>query len=62
MLGKINNLNDFFIFCRYPRKFLEEITMRGDQFWNDFIALCVIVVIFRIAAFVILRAKINAVK
>lgn len=52
----------FFTFCRYPRKFLEEITMRGDQFWNDFIALCVIVVIFRIAAFVILRAKINAVK
>ncbi|KAM7352809.1 ATP-binding cassette sub-family G member 4 isoform 1-T4 [Cochliomyia hominivorax] len=47
---------------RYPRKFLEEITMRGDQFWNDIIALCIIVFIFRIAAFVILRAKIKSVK
>ncbi|KAI8119325.1 ATP-binding cassette sub-family G member 4 [Lucilia cuprina] len=47
---------------RYPRKFLEEITMRGDQFWNDIIALCIIVLIFRIASFVILRAKIKSVK
>ncbi|XP_073824320.1 ATP-binding cassette sub-family G member 4 [Musca autumnalis] len=47
---------------RYPRKFLDEITMTGDQFWNDIIALGIIILIFRIAAFVILKAKIKSVK
>ncbi|XP_005184543.2 ATP-binding cassette sub-family G member 4 [Musca domestica] len=47
---------------RYPRKFLDEITMRGDQFWNDIIALGVIILIFRIAAYIILKAKIKSVK
>ncbi|XP_059222107.1 ATP-binding cassette sub-family G member 4 [Stomoxys calcitrans] len=47
---------------RYPKKFLEEITMTGDQFWNDVIALVIIILIFRIAAYVILKAKIKSVK
>ena len=52
----------YFRFYSYPRKFLEEITMEGNRFWYDFIALCIIVVIFRIASFVILKAKIKSVK
>ncbi|XP_061392278.1 ATP-binding cassette sub-family G member 4-like [Musca vetustissima] len=47
---------------RYPRKFLDEITMTGDQFWNDIIALGIIILIFRIAAYIILKAKIKSVK
>ncbi|XP_067621969.1 ATP-binding cassette sub-family G member 4 isoform X1 [Eurosta solidaginis] len=47
---------------RYPKKILEEITMRGDQFWNDFAALCAITLLLRIAAFVVLKAKIRSVK
>ncbi|XP_075151469.1 ATP-binding cassette sub-family G member 4 [Haematobia irritans] len=47
---------------RYPKKFLDEITMTGDQFWNDIIALGIIILIFRVAAFVVLKAKIKSVK
>ncbi|KAJ4448768.1 hypothetical protein ANN_00159 [Periplaneta americana] len=35
------------LYCHYkfPHKFLNEITMTGDQFWNDILALCVILLI-----------------
>ncbi|KAH8410018.1 hypothetical protein KR009_004216 [Drosophila setifemur] len=47
---------------RYPKKFLEEITMRGDQFWNDVIALGAMVVLFRLASYIILKAKIKSIR
>ncbi|XP_037960699.1 ATP-binding cassette sub-family G member 4-like [Teleopsis dalmanni] len=47
---------------RYPKKFLDEITMRGDQFWKDFYALCIITVAFKILAYIVLKAKIQSVK
>ncbi|KAH8287869.1 hypothetical protein KR018_003602 [Drosophila ironensis] len=47
---------------RYPKKFLEEITMRGDQFWNDVAALGLMIVIFRLASYVILKAKIKSIR
>ncbi|KAH8395176.1 hypothetical protein KR222_005954 [Zaprionus bogoriensis] len=47
---------------RYPKKFLEEITMRGDQFWNDVIALCLIMFILRAGAFIVLKAKLKSIR
>ncbi|KAK7788384.1 hypothetical protein R5R35_006557 [Gryllus longicercus] len=47
---------------RYPTKFLREIAMEGDQFWNDVLALVVILVLLRIAAYVLLRWKLVAVR
>lgn len=47
---------------RYPSKFLAEITMRGDAFWHDLGALFGIVLIFKIVAYFILKAKITSVK
>ncbi|CAD7079301.1 unnamed protein product [Hermetia illucens] len=47
---------------RYPQKFLAEITMRGDQFWKDVIALSVTVLVLRVGAYIVLKAKINSVK
>ncbi|XP_016940306.1 ATP-binding cassette sub-family G member 4 [Drosophila suzukii] len=47
---------------RYPKKFLEEITMRGDQFWNDVIALGSMIIIFRLVSYVVLKAKIKSIR
>ncbi|KAH8327956.1 hypothetical protein KR067_002200 [Drosophila pandora] len=47
---------------RYPKKFLEEITMRGDQFWNDVLALTLMIVLFRLASYIILKAKIKSIR
>ncbi|EDW52330.1 GM12092 [Drosophila sechellia] len=47
---------------RYPKKFLEEITMRGDQFWNDVIALGVMILLFRFVSYVVLKAKIKSIR
>lgn len=47
---------------RYPQKFLSEISMRGDQFWNDIIALTSILLFLRILAYFLLRFKLNAVR
>ncbi|KAK2585908.1 hypothetical protein KPH14_010492 [Odynerus spinipes] len=48
------------IYChyRYPNKFLTDISMRGDQFWNDAIALCAILVLTRFCAYLLLKGKI----
>lgn len=45
---------------KYPAKFLLEIGMAGDQFWFDVAALCVILVLTRIMAYVLLRWKLVA--
>ncbi|KAL6430154.1 hypothetical protein ACFW04_007724 [Cataglyphis niger] len=48
------------LYChyRYPSKFLSDIAMRGDQFWNDIIALSMILIITRCGAYLLLRWKI----
>ncbi|KAF7379976.1 hypothetical protein HZH68_016924 [Vespula germanica] len=43
---------------RYPNKFLSDIAMRGDQFWNDIIALSIILLITRCCAYFLLKWKI----
>ncbi|EDW28443.1 GL19195 [Drosophila persimilis] len=47
---------------RYPKKFLEEITMSGDQFWNDVIALSAMILIFRFFSYIVLKAKIKSIR
>lgn len=47
---------------KYPSKFLSEISMRGDQFWNDIIALIIILFFLRILSYVLLRWKLMAVR
>ncbi|XP_011865692.1 PREDICTED: ATP-binding cassette sub-family G member 4 isoform X2 [Vollenhovia emeryi] len=47
------------LYChyKYPSKFLSDIGMRGDQFWNDVIALATILLITRCSAYILLRWK-----
>ncbi|XP_067010061.1 ATP-binding cassette sub-family G member 4 isoform X2 [Anabrus simplex] len=47
---------------KYPTKFLKEIAMRGDQFWNDMLALGLIFLMLRVAAYFLLRWKLVAVR
>ncbi|XP_064548464.1 ATP-binding cassette sub-family G member 4 isoform X2 [Drosophila montana] len=47
---------------RYPKKFLEEITMSGDKFWTDIIALCAMMFLFRLGAYIVLKAKIKSIR
>lgn len=47
---------------KYPNKFLTDIAMRGDQFWNDVIALCAILVIARFSALLFLKLKIMSLR
>lgn len=47
---------------RYPATFLNEISMRGDQFWNDVYALVGIIALLRIGAYFLLRWKVVAVR
>lgn len=51
--------NNEAIYChyRYPNKFLSDIAMNGDQFWNDIIALSVILLITRCCAYFLLKWK-----
>ncbi|XP_018331815.1 ATP-binding cassette sub-family G member 4 [Agrilus planipennis] len=47
---------------KYPSKFLKEISMQGDQFWNDVIALLIIFFFLRILAYCFLKWKLNCVR
>lgn len=51
---------DKYCHYKYPTKFLEDIDMKGDQFWNDIICLAIILFFLRIMAFVLLRWKLTA--
>ncbi|KAF2879706.1 hypothetical protein ILUMI_26469 [Ignelater luminosus] len=70
IVGAIYGLDRPTIYCpdedychyKYPEKFLKEISMKGDQFWNDVIALVLILFFLRIVAFVLLRWKLMAVR
>lgn len=48
------------VYChyRYPTKFLSDIAMSGDQFWNDIVALIAILIITRCFAYLLLKWKI----
>ncbi|XP_046414957.1 ATP-binding cassette subfamily G member 4 isoform X1 [Neodiprion fabricii] len=50
------------VYChfKYPRKFLMEIAMDGDQFWFDICALGVILLFTRLSALLLLRWKLMA--
>lgn len=52
------------LYCHYkhPSKFLREVAMRGDQFWNDIIALSFTLVLTRVAAYILLRWKIQSMR
>lgn len=70
MVGAIYGLDRPVLFCpeddychyKYPEKILHEIAMTGDQFWNDIIALFIILFFLRTLAFVLLRCKLLAVR
>ncbi|KAJ0175433.1 hypothetical protein K1T71_008592 [Dendrolimus kikuchii] len=47
---------------KYPRKFLEDVAMSPDMFWWDVLALTAFVVVLRIAAFLLLKWKLTAVR
>ncbi|XP_066601801.1 ATP-binding cassette sub-family G member 4-like isoform X2 [Prorops nasuta] len=51
---------EFYCHYKYPLKFLSDIGMTGDQFWNDVVALFTILVLTRCFAFLLLRWKINS--
>ncbi|KAF5280006.1 hypothetical protein FQA39_LY05387 [Lamprigera yunnana] len=53
---------DDYCHYKYPDKLLKEIAMAGDQFWNDLIALIIILFFLRIMAFVLLRWKLTSVR
>ncbi|GBP69626.1 ATP-binding cassette sub-family G member 1 [Eumeta japonica] len=51
-------------YCHYriPRQFLKDVAMSADMFWWDVLALTVIVLLLRTAAFLLLKWKLNAVR
>jgi len=50
------------LYChyKYPAKFLEEVAMTTDQFYNDVVALLVTLLITRVAAYFMLRLRVKA--
>lgn len=62
--GERANLQCHTHYCHYnyPNKFLKEVDWSGDQFWNDFSALVGMVIICRIAAFLLLKWKLIAIR
>lgn len=55
-------VNILIFFFRYPRQFLAEVSMSPDMFWWDVLALTVTVFTMRVAAFLLLKWKLNAVR
>lgn len=47
---------------RYPRTFLKEIAMSPNNFWWDILALTITLFVLRIAAFLLLKWKLSAVR
>ncbi|KAJ3631267.1 hypothetical protein MTP99_012407 [Tenebrio molitor] len=54
--------DDAYCHYKYPKKFLQDIAMKGDQFGNDVIALLLILFILRVIAYVLLRYKLMAIR
>ncbi|CAH0561477.1 unnamed protein product [Brassicogethes aeneus] len=53
---------DAYCHYKYPKKFLEDVAVKADQFDNDVIALLLFLFVLRIAAYVILRCKLMALR
>lgn len=51
-----------YLIFRYPKQFLNEISMGGDQFWPCMNALFITVVLLRLGAYFLLRWKVVAVR
>lgn len=70
IVGAIYGLNRPTIYCpddaychyKYPKKFLEDIAIKGDQFSNDMVALVIILFTLKIFAYFLLRYKMMAVR
>ncbi|KAJ8930259.1 hypothetical protein NQ314_016952 [Rhamnusium bicolor] len=70
IVGAVYGLNRGILDCpedkychyKYPKKFLEDIAVKADQFDNDVIALILFLFILRITAYVVLRYKLMAVR
>ncbi|XP_063822397.1 ATP-binding cassette subfamily G member 4 [Ostrinia nubilalis] len=68
-VGAIYGLNRDILDCKaeychykYPQQFLTEVSMSPDMFWWDVLALTVTVFAMRVAAFLLLKWKLNAVR
>lgn len=68
-VGAIYGMNRPILHCpvpychyKYPDKFLNEISMSGDQFWNDIIALVIILFALRTMSYYLLKWKLMAVR
>lgn len=53
---------DKFCIYKYPEHFIKSVGVRGDQFWNDMIALGLTLFLLRGFAYVLLRWKLMAVR
>lgn len=54
--------DDQYCHYRYPKKFLEDIGVKSDQFSNDVIALILFWFLLRAFSFVVLKYKLHAVR
>lgn len=59
---KVLDCVELYCHYRFPDKFLHEIAMTGDQFWNDVIALSITLLILRVSTYFLLRWKLRAVR
>jgi len=59
---KVLDCVELYCHYRFPDKFLHEITMTGDQFWNDVIALSITLLILRVLTYFLLRWKLRALR
>lgn len=53
---------EFYCHYKYPQKFLHDIAMSGDVYWNDIIVLLFILLLTRAGAYYLLRWKIRAMR
>lgn len=60
--GIIECPDDKYCHYKYPKKFLEDVAVRADQFDNDVLALLLTLFFLRIGAYVVLRCKLLALR
>nr|QAV55729.1 ATP-binding cassette sub-family G member 4-like protein [Sogatella furcifera] len=54
--------SSYYCHYKYPKKFMSEVAMNGDQFWMDVYALLFTLFLTRVAAYVLLRWRIRAMR
>ncbi|XP_039285419.1 ATP-binding cassette sub-family G member 4 [Nilaparvata lugens] len=52
----------YYCHYKYPKKFMSEVAMNGDQFWLDVYALLFTLFLTRVAAYILLRWRIRAMR